>query len=153
MKSIRLTFYQGGDAAEAGRSFISFCDDKGVMQTHSVNEPARLIATSQKMLHFFKKDIHKDRLVFAHLAISIDDIELVFKLPEELDHVCEVFETVPFPTALGLANKDPNEFYLNKHWLSRLPKKAKAPKFRQRFVKFVRSAPKELRDFRSFYAS
>lgn len=123
------------------------------MQTREVLGQSGFLSTSEKIRNMFEHDKHAKRAVWAELTISIDNIDLYFSLPEELDYVCEIFETVPFPTALTLANKDPNEFRLNTHWLSRLPKKVKDKKYRERFIKYVNSAPKELRDFRSFYES
>lgn len=151
MKSIHLTFHQGKDAPKSGLRTVPLSDDSGRTRVHDSEGTWFLKASSAKIHRFFDKGCYQERESWAQLTIIIDDIELSFWVPEELDYVCDVFSIVPFPTALTLANHDPDENRLNGHWLSRLPKKAKMKKFRDRFIKYVKSEPKELQEFRSFY--
>jgi len=154
MKSMHLTFHRGKSAAKFGQRIVPLTCQSGSASAQDFDESSAWIRKGSSTLirRFFESDFHIKRETWAQLTILIDEIELSFWLPEELDYVCEVFQMTPFPTALSLSNRDPNESRLNGHWLSRLPKKAKGKKFRERFVKYVNSAPKDLRRFRSFYA-
>lgn len=89
----------------------------------------------------------------AQLSVELDGVELHFWLPEELDHVAEILSRTPLPTAYTLHKQDAGETALNSHWLSRLPKRAKTTKWRTRFIKFLASQPKPLREFRAFYGA
>lgn len=91
------------------------------------------------------------RTTWAQLTVGLGDVELVFWHPAELQAYCEVFALHPFPTSRSLVLRDADETRLNRHWLSRLPKAAKAPKFRARFLEYVSSEPEELKTFRHFY--
>ena len=99
----------------------------------------------------FDDPSHRDRQSWAQLLIELDGVTLAFWLPEELDHVSEVFSTKPPPSVYSLVRKDPSESRANSHWLSRLPKKAKSKKFREAFLKYVRSEPRALKEFRRIY--
>jgi hypothetical protein len=112
-----------------------------------------LQTTSALVLGLVRAEIARGRRRWMQLVISLDGIDLAFWLPAELDHVAEVFRTRPFPTARTLAQRDPGEGLLNQHWLSRLPKAAKAARFRARFLTLVQADPPEIAAFRRFYAA
>ena len=154
MKSIQLTFHEGKNAPQSGMRIVPIKGRGGFTPVLGGGPIWSQKSSSEQISKMFRNDVYKNRKHWAQLVITIDEIDLSFWLPEELDHVCEVFRMVPFPTALNLVKQDPQETRLNGHWLSRLPKKAKSKKFRDRFLKFVLSDhPEELLTFRSFYAS
>ncbi len=145
MKRMQLTFCNGEDAPKMGKRLIP--DDTEVLS----DKRWYAKASSDEIAALFCSEIKKGRTSWVQLIIELDDIPLYFWLPSELDHVCDVFAMKPFPTALTLAKQSSIELWLNNHWLSRLPKAAKSPRYRQRFLKYVASSPPELQTFRDFY--
>ncbi len=84
------------------------------------------------------------------LEVHLDGITLWFATPEELDHVRgvlagKVLQSTRVPGDSRRVGRP------NRHWLSRLPAKAKTPKFRHRFEKLVTSGTPEMAAFRQFY--
>ncbi|MCP4358846.1 MAG: hypothetical protein GY796_12575 [Chloroflexi bacterium] len=145
MKRMVLTFCDREDAPELGwRVFPEGADVKSDNEYH-------VKACSDEIVALVSMEREKGRRTWLQLTIEIDEFPLYFWLPAELDLVCDVFAAKPFPTALSLAKKSPGEIRLNNHWLSRLPKSAKSPKYRERFLKYVASSPPELQTFREFY--
>ncbi|MEO0989398.1 MAG: hypothetical protein AAFX00_00445 [Pseudomonadota bacterium] len=88
------------------------------------------------------------RKLWCMLHIHIDAVTLYFGTPLELDEVCRVLAAQPLPSTLELCRDRGSG--PNSHWLSRLPKKAKTTKWRQKFLKFV-SSEKKVAQFRTFY--
>lgn len=90
------------------------------------------------------------RRVWCLLHVHFDGVDLRFSMPQELDHVIEVLSQNPLPSGRSLTQQcvigRPN-----RHWLSRLPAKAKSWKFRQRLCAYLTTLP-EAQALRDFYA-
>jgi hypothetical protein len=108
-------------------------------------------ASSPEIKKLIEQEVINGRSKWAQLTIEIDNTPLAFWLPAELEIYCDVFAMVPFPTAKTLLNRSPGSMELNSHWLSRLPKQAKAKKFRERFLRYVQAQPPTLSEFYDFY--
>lgn len=70
------------------------------------------------------------------LMVEIDGVELVFTSLAELDTYVEVMSRQPLPTTMALSRERP--IGPNTHWLSRMPKKAKSTKHRDKAIKYLR---------------
>ena len=149
MKRMELTICSGKDAPDFGRNIVSNVDGLISKTTY----PQYSKAISDEIALMVQSEMEKGRTQWLQLTVEIDDIPLFFWLPNELELICQVFARKPFPTAKTLARESPNELRLNTHWLSKLPKEVKAPKYRERFIKYVESSPQELREFYAFYDS
>lgn len=146
-----ISYFDGIDAPKLG-SRIVFPDRQRSNLARVYGEDTYLRkASSAEFRKLIEAEMQAGRTKWAQLLIEIDDISLGFWLPAELDAYCEIFAMTPFPTARTLLTGlvDSNE--LNSHWLSRLPKKAKTEKFRNRFLRYVESRPTALMKFRNFY--
>ena len=151
-KTMTVTFHSGKDAPRRGRRIFTDEPELNRVQVIDFSGCWPTKASSEKIAAMFDNGAYDGRRSWAQLTVHLDSINLVFWLPEELDHVCEVFSIKPFPSARTLIKKDNEETRLNSHWLSRLPKKAKSPKFREKFLKFIETCPNELAEFRRHYA-
>lgn len=108
--------------------------------------PASLMRPGQK------KDAPDNKsTILAVLRIELDGVSLHFSSLAQLDEMLTTLARTPIPTALTLSRENPDQFDLNRHWLSRLPAKVKTPKYRDKLIKYVESAPKALTEFQSFY--
>ncbi|MGC8732059.1 MAG: hypothetical protein ACP5RC_07350 [Halothiobacillaceae bacterium] len=145
LKRMTLTCHIGRDAPRLARRLPGWDGKRSLID----GLPEK--ATSKEIEELILSEMEKGRRAWLQLTIEVDDIPLAFWLPEELDMVCETFQMRPFPTARTLALRSPGESRLNSHWLSRLPKAAKAPKYRAHFLRVVEASPPELRKFREFY--
>ena len=83
------------------------------------------------------------------LEVDYLDVRLVFALPTELDNFIEIMSTNPLPSGPSLL-KGQKFGRPNKHWLSRLPAKAKSLKFRQAICKWL-GANSDVENFRQYY--
>ena len=146
-----VTYHSGENAPRNGARIVS--DEPQHNRSRVIDSSGcwSSKASSRKIANMFDDLAHEGRRSWAQLTVHLDEITLTFWLPEELDHVCDVFSMNPLPTARTLTRNDTDETRLNSHWLSRLPKKAKSKKFRERFLKFVNAKPEELMEFRSYY--
>ena len=88
------------------------------------------------------------RKFWCELSLHLDGITLCFATPLELDEVCGVLSQNPLPSVMKMRGTSA----LNSHWLSRLPKQAKTTKWRNRFLKFVKSEA-SVKEFRAFYSA
>tara|TARA_Y100000588_G_C13978164_1_gene805970 strand:+ start:351 stop:806 length:456 start_codon:yes stop_codon:yes gene_type:complete len=145
-----ITYHSGEDAPRFGARIIR--DDPQAHGYQMIDSSGcwSYKASSMKIAKLFEIEAHKGRRHWAQLMIHLDGVSLAFWLPEELDHICDVFSMKPFPTANTLIRNETDEAR-NSHWLSRLPKKAKSTKFRLKFLKFVNACPNELNEFRRHY--
>ena len=74
---------------------------------------------------------------FVFLRIEVDEHELQFSAPAQLDHVIEVLSSKPLPTSRQLASRHSCSVGLNGHWLSRLPASLKSPRKRGKLVQLL----------------
>ena len=86
---------------------------------------------------------------WCRLSVHFDGIDLQFATPEELDHFIDVLSQNPLPSGRSLV-PDCAIGRPNRHWLSRLPAKAKSWKMRQRLCRYLTQC-RETADFRAFY--
>ena len=151
MKNLSISYFDGKEATRSGsRIVLSDCMEAELVRVHGVDAYLRR-ASSTEIRKLIEAEVKSGRTKWAQLLIEIDDVSLGFWLPAELEKYCEVFATTPFPTARTLIKGSPGSSELNSHWLSRLPKKAKSKKFRDRFLRYVETQPKALIEFREFY--
>ncbi len=151
MKNMSTTYFDGNDATMSG-SRIILPESAEIELVRTDGKDAYLHrASSTDIRKLIEAEVKSGRTKWAHLLIEIDDISLGFWLPAELEAYCIVFAMTPFPTARTLLKESPNSRELNSHWLSRLSKKAKTKKFRDRFLRYVETQPKALIEFRKFY--
>ena len=148
-----VTYVDGSDATQSGdRIVLPDRPEPLSPEPLSSDTPAFYRrATSKETRKFVEAEAATGRSKWAQLSIEMDGELLAFWLPEELEMYCEVFAMKPFPTALTVLKRSPPSTQLNAHWLSRLPKKVKSPKFRERFLHYVNSRPPELVEFYKFY--
>ncbi|PDT38381.1 hypothetical protein CO671_03045 [Rhizobium sp. M10] len=104
------------------------------------------IKRPRRIVHSFASQ----RKLWCLLAVHFDGVDLIFATPLELDQFLAVMSQNPLPSGWALV---PGNLLgrPNKHWLSRLPKKAKSWKFRQSICKFLLQAG-TVGEFREFYA-
>lgn len=145
-----ITYFDGEDIPRCGGLFHVLEKEK---TSHGVHGNFFRRATSEELANLLQAEVEKGRLKWAQLSIEIDDIVLAFWLPEEVETYCDVFAMTPFPTAKTLIGERTKDADLNRHWLSRLPKRAKSKKFRERFIKYVHTGTPEWKEFRNFYQS
>lgn len=113
-----------------------------VKQVSSSGQPQR----PKQVVHPFLSQ----RKIWCLLTVHFDGVNLRFAMPQELDHFIGVLSQNPLPSGRSLAP----ECALgrpNRHWLSRLPTKAKPWKFRQRLCKYLETLP-EAEALREFYS-
>jgi len=112
-----------------------------IKQTSDSGQPKRPKQVSHPFLEQRKK--------WCLLEIHFDGINLRFSMPQELDHFIDIMSKNPLPSARSLAPEcaigRPN-----RHWLSRLPAKAKPWKFRKRLCLYLLECP-EVARLRKFY--
>lgn len=82
---------------------------------------------------------------FHQLAVHLDGVTLYAGSTEALHHIVDTLNRRPLPTARTVL-REQGKAMSNRHWLSRLPKKAKTPKFAQRLKAYVARRPPALRD-------
>jgi len=154
MKNMSIHYFDGSTAPKSG-SRIGLAHDPAEGELRRVHglDSCFSRATSTDIRKLIEEEVKNGRNRWAQLTIEIDGVLLAFWLPSELKIYCEVFATKSFPTARTLLKGSPNSSELNSHWLSRLPKKAKSPKFRERFLRYVESRPVEFITFNEFYHS
>ncbi len=152
MKNMSITYLDGNNATKFGsRIVLPETAENNLDCVHSENTYLRR-ASSTEIRKLIEAEVKSGRTKWAQLLIEIDDVRLGFWLPAELEAYCAVFAMTPFPTARTLLKGSPNSSELNSHWLSRLSKKAKSKKFRDRFLRYVGTQPKALIEFRDFYS-
>jgi hypothetical protein len=150
MKRMTIRYLDGPTATKAGRRIL-------LSKANPINVPAAgesylARASSTEVQRMIEREERKGRARWAQLLVELDGVALAFWLPEELQMYCDVFVRKPFPTALTLTRESRGSHELNTHWLSRLPKKAKAAKFRHRFLRYVSAEPPVLMEFYRFYS-
>ncbi|MGB5560347.1 MAG: hypothetical protein WBN04_20325 [Paracoccaceae bacterium] len=151
MKNMSITYFDGNDPTMSG-SRIVFPESAESKLVRVYGEDTYFgRASSTEIRNLIQAEVKNGRTKWAQLLIEIDDVSLGFWLPAELEAYCVVFATTPFPTARTLLKRSPDSSELNSHWLSRLSKKAKSKKFRDRFLRYVETQPKALIEFRDFY--
>ena len=152
MKNISINYFDGSTTTKSG-SRIVLADGQTESKLRRVHGEDAFFgrATSTKIRKLIEEEIRNGRTRWAQLTIEVDGVLLAFWLPSELKIYCEVFAIKPFPTARTLLKGSPDSSELNSHWLSRLPKKAKSQKFRDRFLRYMDSRPTELIEFNEFY--
>ncbi|MEM6588984.1 MAG: hypothetical protein AAF641_11100 [Pseudomonadota bacterium] len=146
-----ITYFDGNDATKSGSRIV--------LPESAESRPVRVQgketylrrASSTEIRKLVEAEVKGGRTKWAQLLIEIDDVSLGFWLPAELEAYCTVFAMTPFPTARTFLKGSPDSHELNSHWLSRLSKKAKSKKFRDRFLRYVETRPKALIEFRDFY--
>lgn len=74
------------------------------------------------------------------LDVEVNGVALTFSSMAEVEHVIDVLSRNPLPTTRRLSALRGAAFGPNKHWLSRLPAKAKSAKFRRVLVAYLRKA-------------
>lgn len=151
MKNMSITYHNGNTAVRSGYRIIH--SDQGDSPFHHGDDDKGYFgrSSSTQIKTLIEQEANTGRLRWAQLVIEIDNVPLAFWLPAELEIYCDVFAMVPFPTAKTLLARSPGSLELNSHWLSRLPKQAKATKFRERFLRYVQSKPPALKEFYEFY--
>jgi len=89
------------------------------------------------------------RKVWCLLEVHFDGVDLLFATPQELDQFIDVLSQNPLPSGRSLVTEcaigRPN-----RHWLARLPKRAKSLKFRERVCRFLKECHSATK-FRDFY--
>lgn len=146
-----ITYFDGNDATKLGsRIVLSENTENKLVRVHGEDTFLHR-ASSTEIRKLIEAEVIEGRTKWAQLLIEIDDVSLGFWLPAELEAYCSVFAMTPFPTARTLLKLSPDSNELNSHWLSRLSKKAKSKKFRDRFLRYVETEPKALIEFRDFY--
>lgn len=151
MKNMYIYYFEGKDAAMSGsRIELPESAESKLVRVHGKDTYLRR-ASSTETRKLIEAEVKSGRTKWAQLLIEIDDVSLGFWLPAELEAYCTVFAMAPFPTAKTLLKGSPDSSELNSHWLSRLSKKAKSKKFRDRFLRYVETQPKALIEFRDFY--
>lgn len=93
----------------------------------------------------------RQRRLWCLLHVQFRGLELVFALPEELDQFLEVMSQKLLPSGNRLISGLPYG-RPNRHWLSRLPKKAKSWKIRSALGDYLSASP-DVEAFRHFYRS
>ena len=151
MKNMSITYLNGNNATMSGsRIVLSESAESKLVRIDSKDTYLRR-ASSTEIRKIIEAEVKSGRTKWAQLLIEIDDVSLGFWLPAELEAYCKAFAMTPFPTARTLLKGSPDSSELNSHWLSRLSKKAKSKKFRDRFLRYVETQPTALIEFRSFY--
>ncbi len=77
---------------------------------------------------------------YPRLEIEFQRVFLYFASLEELDHAIAVLSANPLPSTRRLSRLRGTAAGPNRHWLSRLPGRAKSHKFRRRLVAYLCSA-------------
>ncbi len=90
------------------------------------------------------------RKLWCQLEVNFRGIRLLFSTPQELDHFIEIMEQKNLPSGFQLIPGNMRVGRPNRHWLSRLPSKAKPWKFRQAVCSFLKTNPM-VKKFRGFY--
>ena len=152
MKNVSISYVDGNDATKSGaRIVLPEPTESKLIRVHG-KETYLGRASSAEIRGLIEAEVKNGRTKWVQLLVEIDDVLLGFWLPAELESYCEVFAMKPFPTSRTLLKGSPDSNELNSHWLSRLPKKAKSKKFRDRFLRFVETRPTALIEFQDFYA-
>ena len=81
---------------------------------------------------------------WAQLIVEFDGVELRFSSAVELDHFIEVLSKNPLPTTRRLVELRGTSLPPHRHWLSRLPARAKPQAFRVRLIAYLRSVRPEI---------
>lgn len=89
------------------------------------------------------------RKLWCLLEVHFDQIDLVFATPQELDQFICVLSENPLPSGPSLVRKC-SIGRPHRHWLAKLPAKAKALKFRRRLCAYL-SECDAATQFRDFY--
>ena len=71
------------------------------------------------------------------LVVEFDGVKMLFSSAAELDHVIEVMTQNPLPTTRRLSELRGTSMGPNRHWLSRLPARAKRRAYRERLVVYL----------------
>ncbi|WP_421701439.1 hypothetical protein [Aliiroseovarius sp.] len=142
MKSAKLTYHESFPetpvSGRAGAKWIGW-----VKQTNISGQRMRPKSVQHPFL--------SQRKLWCLLEVHFDGVDLRFAMPQELDHFIDVLSRNPLPSGRSLAPECPVG-RPNKHWLSRLPAKAKPWKFRQRLCSYLMDCP-ETAKLREFYRS
>lgn len=88
--------------------------------------------------------------LWCQLQIEFNGVFLLFSTPHELDQFIDVMSQNPLPSGHRLVKGRRSLGRPNTHWLSRLPAKAKAGKFRKQVIAFLEDN-KACKEFREFY--
>lgn len=98
---------------------------------------------------FRPRAVPRPRPLWCVLEVEFDGIFLSFVIPQELDHFLDVMSQNPLPSGHALV---PGQAVgrPKRHWLARLPSRAKPWKFRQRLCRHLGTLP-EAAAFRRFY--
>ncbi|MHA3914140.1 hypothetical protein [Halovulum sp. GXIMD14793] len=141
MKEVRLTYHDDfmptPISGWAGARWYGWVNPKGAGGQYRKPEFTRHPFTSQR-----KK--------WCLLEVHFDGVDLRFVMPEELDLFLDVMSQNPLPSGQSLIAGCPLG-RPNRHWLSRLPKKAKPLKFRQAVCRYLKDHSDVAR-FRDFYS-
>ena len=76
------------------------------------------------------------------LMVEFDGVELEFSSVHEVHHVIDVLSRNPLPSTRKLSTLRDPQAGPNKHWLSRLPARAKKQKYRVRLIAYLQDALK-----------
>ncbi len=74
---------------------------------------------------------------WAQLVVELDGVVVRFSSAAELDHFIDVLSRDPLPTTRRLSELRGTTLGPNRHWLSRLPSRAKPRDFRRRLVAYL----------------
>jgi len=129
---------------------------KDVWVTYSAGYPwTRMTLYAHRHIHFTTPGpdlpaYYSSRKRWAQLHVLLDGIELVIGDPDELAYLCHVFSQKVMPSGRAFDGRTPVG-RPNGSWLSRLPSKAKTPKFRRRFLAYLTRDTRAMRDYWRFY--
>lgn len=74
---------------------------------------------------------------YPRLTVEFNGVTLDFASLAELDHLIDILSRNPLPSTRRLSEHRGTAAGPNRHWLSRLPARAKAFKFRKRLVAWL----------------
>lgn len=77
------------------------------------------------------------------LEVEVNGVALTFSSMAEVAHVVDVLSRNPLPTTRRLSADRGAGSGPNRHWLSRLPARAKSAKFRRDLVAYLRRASRD----------
>lgn len=89
------------------------------------------------------------RKAWCLLEVHFAGVDLLFATPQELDHFIGILSQNPLPSGRALV-PECAVGRPSKHWLSRLPKKAKSLKFRDKLCQYLENCD-AASTFRKFY--
>lgn len=101
-----------------------------------------------KLLSIVPHPFPNQRKLWCMLEVHVDEVDLRFAMPQELDHFIDILSQNPLPSGRSLTPNCAIGRPKN-HWLTRLPSKAKSLKFRKRIFSYLSEchASAEFRDF------